>query len=420
MPDRTPTNAAKLALGEGDIERQLEGRAEVLAAACRSHAELEKVLASWRWRHALSRRPELVPALEAGAEALKEALERIHRRAELDVWPQDLPVLRTARELASRRTRLAELVRRRLEALGIMLEDPSLEEALMRLDAQVRQPSAWVLNPGEVLVFEADLHLRRQGRRAVPSKAAPGPFVFHQEPTLPAHLPPSRRSRGLPWPLPGSGQVRITSERLLWRSAFGESQGVGVDTLHAEGLLLDQSTGELRIGRDQRLHTRRVRETAEVVALVELLRWPPLRDALRSRTRSEAMALFPATLGAWRGFCALRHRGLAFISTGQGPQALGAITGGTSSLPAFDVDRLMEALRWLPEEAFEACLARIVAATGSRSWTRDALRFIPERSSRRSLRKWPLHIDCGGKVLIGSPDGAQEIVAEGILRYGPR
>ena len=101
-----------------DIHRRLEGRAEVLEAARMRQAELESVLGARRWKRRLRARPELVPQWLEHAPAVTEALERTHRRAELEGWPGDTPVLVAARELVEGGKRLTELVRRRLASLA--------------------------------------------------------------------------------------------------------------------------------------------------------------------------------------------------------------------------------------------------------------------------------------------------------------
>ncbi|WP_217440324.1 hypothetical protein [Myxococcus sp. CA056] len=408
MSEPARTHVTANALQASDAERQLEGRAEVLAAARRSHAALEKLLSGWGWRRALTRSPESVPALVEGAAALTEALERVHRRAELDAWPATIPALRMARELSARRERLLALARRRLEALGVSPGDGSLEATLTRLEMLARQSASWELDSREVLVFETDA---RWSRDLGVTRKDSGRMA-----TL---FGPHASWRG--W-VPGSGQLRLSNERLIWRSAFDEPRSVRLDALPEEGLRLDANTREARAGGDWGVIARRSVDSVSLAALVELVRWPRLRDALRSGRRLEARALFPARLEGVPGHCVLGFEQLSFISAGQGPQALGAITGGAVSLPAFDVDRLMDLLRWLPEVEFDSALARVLAATASRHWGRaEVVRLEQEYVGGRPMPLIDsLRLECGGERLLGFPKDSQEVVASGLLRNYPR
>lgn|GEM_PF-1478593 len=403
MSEPVHTHVAAKALQASDAERQLEGRAEVLAAGRRSHAELEKLLSGWRWRRALTRNPEWVPALVEGAAALTEALERVHRRAELEAWPATIPVLRMARELSARRERLLALARRRLTALGVSPGHGSLEETLTRLAVLARQSASWELDSREVLVFETDARWSRNLG-----------VIGKDSGRVATLFGPNASWRG--W-VPGSGQVRVSNERLLWRSAFGQPRSVRLDDLLEDGLRLDAHTREVRAGGDWGVFARRSVDAVNIAALVELVRWPRLRDALRSGRRLESRALFPARLEGVPGHCVLGLEHLSFISAGQGPQALGAITGGAVSLPAFDVDRLVELLRWLPEVEFEAALGRVLASTASRHWSHaEVVRLEQEYVGGRMPLVDSLRLECGGERLLGFPKDSQEVVADGLLR----
>ncbi|MCP3167977.1 hypothetical protein [Myxococcus qinghaiensis] len=408
MSEPTHTHVTANALQASDAERQLEGRAEVLAAARRSHAELEKLLSGWGWRRALTRSPEWGAALVEGAAALTEALERVHRRAELEAWPATIPVLRMARELSARRERLVALARRRLEALGVSPGHGSLEETLTRLEVLARQSVSWELDSREVLVFETDA---RWSRHLEVTQKDSGRLA-----TL---FGPHASWRG--W-VPGSGQVRLSNERLIWRSAFGPPRSVRLDDLPEEGPQLDANTREVRAGGDWGVFTQRSVDAVNLAALVELVRWPRLSDALRSGRRLDSRALFPARLEGAPGLCVLGLEHLSFISAGQGPQALGAITGRTASRPSFDVDRLVELLRWLPEVEFESALGRVLAVTASRRWSRaEVVRIEQEYVGQRPVPLVDsLRLECGGESLRGFPKDSQEVVADGLLRNYPR
>ncbi|MCP3100488.1 hypothetical protein LZ198_16590 [Myxococcus sp. K15C18031901] len=390
-----------------DAERQLEGRAEVLAAARQSLAEWEKRLSGWGWRRGLTRGPESISTFVAGMEALEESLARVRRRATLDAWPEETPVLRLAREVAARRDRLRALARRRLRALGVAPRDEPLATALTRLATVAGQTPRWELHAGEVLVFEAEA---RWSPHAEAVRGDPGRRMSLFEPRA-----PWRR-----W-LPGSGRMRLTSERLLWRSAFAEPRSTHLDSMGDEGLRLVPDTLELRANEDWGVLVRRPADASNLAALVELVRWAPLRQALRAGRRSERRALFPARLGGVPGHCILGPEQLCFISRGTGPHALGAITGGAMELATFDVDRLVDLLRWLPDEAFDSALDRVLTATHGRRWSRSEV-FRVERPVMRgmTLLDRALRLECGHETLWGYPKESQEVVAEGLLLGYPR
>ncbi|NOK22965.1 hypothetical protein [Corallococcus carmarthensis] len=433
MSERSRPSAVLPGLTVADVERQLEGRAEVLAAARRSHAELRKVLSGPRWRRALLRRPERVPALVAEARSVEEALERVQRRAELEAWPDDTPVLREARELAALRERLRRLARRRLNVLTVVPEDVSLEESLTRLDALVRQPARWALKPGEVLVFENDSWLR--------SDLAPPFTVWKQELTrrlvltvgtvlaltflLFLFVPRSMESWLMGFlvtfvlatmgsQLLSAGRIRLTSERLIWAPMFGEPREVRWGTIPPDGFRLEHSL-DLRLEGDWRLHAGAVQRAPEVALLVELHRQAPLRGAARAGVRLDTVAVFPAKLGNRKGFCVLGPQGLSFIPEGKAPQALRAVTGRPTALRNFESDQVLDALRWLPEAEFDACVMRMVEATGGAAWARANARYVPGAPVWKKIR-----IEHAGLTLTGHVQWAQQDAAERILREWPR
>ncbi|WP_147445132.1 hypothetical protein [Corallococcus sp. CA053C] len=397
-----------------DAERQLEGRAELISVARRQHAELEALLSGRRWRRALLRRPELVPALVAQADALREALERVQRRAAVEAWSEDTPVLREARELSARRERLIGLARRRLESLAVVPAHLSMEEVLTRLEALVRQPLVWELNPGEVLVFETDarFHPRaRQGEALLPGRG----LSLRQRAAPLARTVLSPLVRPLVWPFLGSGRLRITSERVLWRPVFGALQEVRLGTIVEDGIQLEPGSLGMRVVGNRLLHARGMTDAEEVAALLELHRQAPLRGAARSGVRLESVAIFPAKLGRLAGHAVLRPQGVSFIPEGQGARALSAVTGKATSLRGFNAVPVLEALRWLPEAEFDACVARVVDATGGQSWAAGDTRYVAGSPVWKELR-----IVRGEDTLVGKVEWAQEAAAGTLLREWPQ
>ncbi|MHA7633969.1 hypothetical protein [Corallococcus sp. M7] len=432
MPERSRSSAVPSGLTAADVERQLEGRAEVLAAARRPYAELEKALSGRRWRRALTRRPELVPALVAESQAVEEALDRVQRRAAQEAWPDDTPVWKAARELSARRERLTRLARRRLDVLTVAPEGVSLEVALTRLDALVRQEVQWALKPGEVVVHEAFAqgYQRRDKARQLRSE-------------LPAHYgwrlavswilafavvllaPPDMKNLAgflflviamapAAWDLLRSGRTRLTSERLLWKPLFGALQEVRLGSIGAGGVWVERAW-DVCVAGDRRWRARSLWEASELALLIELHRQPPLRGAARAGVRLDTVAVFPAKLGKQKGFCVLGPQGLSFIPEGRGSRSLRAVTGHPSALSGFDSDLVLDALRWLPEAEFDACVLRMVEATGGVAWSRTDARYVPGAPVWRRIR-----IERGGLTLTGRVEWDQQDAADRLLRDWPR
>ncbi|MBN8472366.1 hypothetical protein JYJ95_38175 [Corallococcus exiguus] len=425
---RTAPSANDLAASGLDAERVLEGGAELISGAMRPHAELEAVLSARGWKRRLLNQPEQVSALVAGAEEVREALDRVLRRAAVEAWAEEVPVLRQARALSAQRERLARLARQRLDTLTVVPPDLSFEEALKRLDALLRQPVSKALKEGEVLVFEPD-----HGRSREPGPGLAGlnvPSLYLLMVPLVALLFILLMASGLPgaeelglallglsiggallWPSLRSGRVRLTSERLLWTPVFGEAQAVRLDSIADDGVRLDRALFDLEVKGDRRLRARSVRDALGLMLTLELHRQPPLLGAARSGAHLEDVAFFPAKVGDVDGVCVLRPQTLAFIPDGRGPQALQAVTGKPTSLKRFEADRVLEALRWLPAAEFDACVSRVVEATGGLAWTAGEAHFVP------GLPIWvAIRIKRGDQVLLGRAERHHRSAVERILQ----
>src|SRR5690242_18887252 len=102
MPEQTLTSpsANDRASAELYAERILEGGAEIISGALRPYAELETVLSARSWKRRLLKHFEQASSLVAGAPVVREALARVRRRAEVEAWSEDMPVLRQARTLS--------------------------------------------------------------------------------------------------------------------------------------------------------------------------------------------------------------------------------------------------------------------------------------------------------------------------------
>ncbi|NOJ96681.1 hypothetical protein HMI51_27555 [Corallococcus coralloides] len=431
---RAAPSADDLAASELEAVRILEGGAELISGAMRPHAELEAMLSARGWKRRFLKQPERASAFVAGAEAVREALARVHRRAEVEAWTEDMPVLRQARALSTQRERLTRLARQRLDTLTVAPPDVTLEEALTRLEALLRQPVSKALKEGEVLVFEPDYGGSRGkpgpgvGGMNVPSRyLLPVPLGALLLTLLMVSGLPGARELGLAlmglsiggvllWPQLRSGRVRITSERLLWTPVFGEAQDVRLDSIADDGVRLDRSQFDLEVTGDRRLRARSVSDALQLMVALELHRRPPLLGAARSGVQLEDVALLPAKVGDVEGVCVLRPHALAFIPDRRGPQALQAVTGRPTSLKGFEADRVLEALRWLPAEEFDACVSRVVKATGGLAWAAGDAHFVPGPPIWVAIR-----IKRGEQVLLGRAEWHDRAAAERILQgWHPR
>lgn len=427
MPERARTapSANDLAASEREAVRILEGGAESISGALRPHAELEAVLSARGWKRRVLKQREQVSAFVAGAGAVRDALERVHRRATVEAWPEDMPVLRQARALSTQRERLTRLARQRLDTLTVAPPDVSLEEALTRLEALLRQPVSKALKEGEVLVFETDHGRPKQPGPGVGGSNIPTPylvmlplavllFIFLMASgaqTLGLSFLGLFMGGSLLWPLLRSGKVRITSERLLWSPVFGEAQAVRLDSIADDGVHLDRSQFDLVVTGDRRLRARSVPNPLRLLLTLELHRQPPLLGAARSGVQLEDVALFPAKVGDVDGLCVLRPHALAFIPDRRGPHALQAVTGKPTSLNGFEADWVLEALRWLPAAEFDACVSRVVKATGGLAWAAGDAHFVP------GLPVWvAIRIKRGEQVLLGRAEWFYRAAVERLLQ----
>ncbi|QSQ23069.1 hypothetical protein JY651_49650 [Pyxidicoccus parkwayensis] len=417
------------ALSTEDIRRRLEGRAEVIEAARTRQAALESVLGARRWKRRLRARPELVPQWLEHAPAVAEALDRTGRRAEVEGWPEDTPVLVAARELVEGGKRLTELVRRRLALLAPVSGAASLQEDLSRLDALVRKEAALTLAPGEVLVFDGQrkwqasphipplalLLLLCTGALVVSGVLVDKVFGLGGGLSLLLMMAAIAPLMGVAL---RSGRAWLTSERLVWQPVLGEAVSVPLESIPLGGIHVHPELLGVRVEGERKVHVRHLQDSHQLAVLVELHRQPPLRGVARAGVKLADVAIYPATLtdvmGRHKGYAVLRPDGVSFIPGGQGTAALHAVTGTAVELPV-ETEWVLEQLRWLPDTEFDACVARVVKATGGQRWS------AWESSYRAGAPVWKeIRITQGPAVLTGGVDWSRQDATERILRSWPR
>ncbi|QSQ13009.1 hypothetical protein [Myxococcus landrumensis] len=409
-----------------DVRVQLEGRAEVLESARARAAALESVLRGRRWKRKLRAKPTLVAEWLQHAEAVAEALERTARRAEVEGWPDSLPLMRTVRELAVRKQRLSSLVRERLGRLVSVTGPVVLEGELRRLEALVRRHSPRSPEPGEVVLYQTDKMLKASSSRELATwvGAMLGGFgaVFG---LLLATLGHGPWSAGVPVALLvamvlgvlfKSGRVWLTGERLLWVPTLGEAVSVPLESIPVGGVTLERALS-LRVDGEPRVQVPFLSDARHLATLIELHSQPPLRGLVRTGVKLSDAVVYPAVLkdGAEHrsGWAVLRPAGVSFVPEGTGSQVLSTVLGREVALPA-EAGWVLEQLRWLSATEFDAWVARLVGVTGGTSWS------AWDRVRRGEEPLWKqLRFTKGNQVLSGQMEWPSHADAERVLGFWP-
>ncbi|NTX65755.1 hypothetical protein HUA74_34355 [Myxococcus sp. CA051A] len=410
-----------------DVRVQLEGRAEVLEAALRRAATLEAVLRGRGWKRRWRAHPTLVSEWLAEEATVEEALERTSRRARVEGWSDTLPVMEGLRELEARRERLKTLVRARLSRLVHVSGPPVLKVELARLDGLVGKRATMTLEPGEVLLFQADRLSPVSSGQTLPLLVSMALLYWGLYVLLLALLRGNGSRAGVALvafivaPLfvawARAGRVWMTSRRLLWMPTFGETVSVPLATIAPGGVHLGP-THDLKVEGEPRLQVAHLADAKALATLLELHSQPPLLGRVRSGVRLADVVVFPASLreaaaAPRSGWAVLRPGGVSFIPEGAGRQVLSTVTGRESTLAA-DVGRVLEQLRWLSGTEFDDWLTRLVTATGGVSWSAwDSLK-------REEAPLWkPFRVSRGRQVLMGQMEWSAQSSAELILRSWP-
>ncbi|MDY7227254.1 hypothetical protein [Hyalangium rubrum] len=361
-----------------DVRRTLEGRLEVIEAAQKRYAVLERRLKGAGWKRRLRAwRGFSKEVLQHEAE-LAEALSRARRRAELAGWPETLPALEPLRDVGARRARLEALVQKRLGELALPSGPPTLEEDLVRLEAVLREPRVSAPGPGETRLLE----MKRNEYFPLPVAALIAVFLplVHFASlwggTTPALITVVTFVCLLVTYALRAGEFWLTSERLVWRPVLGEPVSVSLRSIQAGGVQVERFMRSVRVQGDRRVHVRYVEPLHKLAALVEMHRQPPFLGSSRGGQRLSNVSLFEVVL--WEGpghrvrtgWAVLRPEGVSFLPVGSGTQTFQAITGAAAPAGVnLDVSWVLEELRWLPGTEFDACLARAVKATDGVYWS---------------------------------------------------
>jgi hypothetical protein len=96
---RASRSSSERELSSEDLRRQLEGRLEIIEAARKRYATLEKQLKGITWKRRLRAQTAFLQEVIDQEAPLDETLIRARRRGEVEGWPESLPALEPLRAL---------------------------------------------------------------------------------------------------------------------------------------------------------------------------------------------------------------------------------------------------------------------------------------------------------------------------------
>lgn len=406
-----------------DLRRQLEGRLEVIEAARKRYATLEKQLSGIAWKRRLRVRAHLLQEVLDQEDSLDEALTRAHRRGEVEGWPESLPALAPLRDVLRRREHVGTLVRKRLTELAVPLDAPNLRKDLAELRSILQEPPILAPAPEETRILE----MRR-------NTSVPPPLLVLILLVIPllrvtiTFMGPAAALLALglfatlvTLAVARAGDFWLTSDRLVWKPVIGKPVSVSLRSIRPGGIQVERLARGVRVQGDRIVHVRYAEPVEKLAALLEMHRQPPFLGASRGGLRLPQVSLYEATLhegrgGAMRqGVAVLRPQGVSFIPRGTGHKALQALTGEPSPKGLnLEVSWILEELRWLTEAEFDAHLARVVEATGGVHWSA----WESRRNAGTPVWK-EIRITRGTESLVGKVDWSQQSATERIFESWP-
>jgi hypothetical protein len=420
---RASLSASERELSSEDLRLQLEGRLEIIEAARKRYATLEKQLRGLAWKRRLRAQTDLLREVIDQEDPLDEALTRARRRGEVEGWPESLPALEPLREVVRRREHVGMLVRKRLTELAVPPDAPELRRDLTMLRSVLQEPPILMPAPEETRILE----MRR-------NTSIPPPLLVlillvvpllrvalvFMGPTS-ALLALGLFSASIALTFARAGEFWLTSDRLVWKPVFGRPVSVSLRSIRSGGIQVERLSRGVRVQGDRIVHVRYAEPVEKLAALLEMHRQPPFFGASRGGLRLPQVSLYEATLhegpaGTTRqGVAVLRPQGVSFIPSGTGHKALKALTG---ELPPqelkLEVSWILEELRWLTDAEFDANLARVVEATGGLQWSAWESRRKPGTPVWKEIR-----IARGPQFLVGKVDWSQQVAAERIFESWP-
>jgi hypothetical protein len=416
-------SAPERQLSSEDLRRQLEGRWEIIEAAQRRYATLEKRLRGVSWKRRLRAQDSLFQEVLNQEGPLEEALGRARRRMELEGWPDTLLALEPIRDVARRRERIGGLVRKRLSELSVPVGTPELlkELALLRSVLQERPSPALASDEPRILEMKRNASI-------------PPPLVLLFVLLVPILGMVSTVAGPLPLLLVAAlfvsliglyvaraGEFRLTGERLTWKPVVGEPVSVALRSIRPGGIRVDRLARTVHVEGDRIVNVRYAEPVEQLAALLELHRQPPLLGSSRGGQRLAQVSFYEAMLKDGpgtrprQGLAILRPKGVSFVPLGTGAQALRALTGEPPSPGLIlEVPWILEELRWLSDDEFDVHLARVVEGTGGVHWS------AWEARRARGAPVWKeIQISRGPQTLAGKVDWSQQAAAERVFESWP-
>ncbi|MCP3141698.1 hypothetical protein [Pyxidicoccus xibeiensis] len=414
-----------------DLRRQLEGRLELLEAMLPRYRSLSDALKGRRWQRRLRERASFVEEVLARDAACLEAMERATRRAELESWPKDSPVLKTVQQVRKCREVLEARVHERLASLTVVSGAASLELELRQLEALVRTPVSFALEPGESfsqLVGYSGRTLQTLLGIAVPLVAVGLPIALLVS-TLtlgltlglagPLFLGLMLAVVGLVAALVGlrPGALWLTPARLVWLPSSGEPVAVRLDALPEGGVRFVRGRRGLRVEGDRSVHLPWLgwKRAARLRVWLEMLRHPKLRERSALVAEPVEWVCFPALHrredGTWfEGQAVLSRRMLYFLPGPEAGAALLRSATGKELDSRVSLPWVLDMLRWQPESDVDVYLLRAVKASRGAAWPAGLARL-----SQETFLAHELHISYGREVLTGRVGWGDVAAAERIL-----
>jgi len=405
------------------LRRQLEGRWEVIEAARKRYATLEKHLSKRAWKRRLRAQDRLFQEVLDKEGPLEEALARARRRMELEGWPETLPVFEPLRDVLRRRARIGELVRKRLSELSVPLGAAALTQELASLRSVLQESPSLSPPPEEPRLLE----MKR-------NTSIPPPIAL----LLLLFVPALGIASGAAGPLAlllvvalfitliglyvaRAGEFWLTGERLTWKPVVGEPVSVSLRSILPGSIRVDRIARTVHVEGDRILDVRYAEPLEQLAALLELHRQPPLLGSSRGGQKLSQASLYEATLKGGpgtqprQGLAVLRPRGVSFVPLGTGAQAMEALTGEPPAQALkHEVSWILEELRWLSEDEFDAHLARIVEATGGVHWSAWETRRAGGVPVWKEVR-----ISRGPQTLTGKVGWSHQAAAERVFESWP-
>jgi hypothetical protein len=410
-------------LSSEDLRRQLEGRLEIIEAARKRYATLEKQLSGLAWKRRLRAQADFLQEVIDQEAPLDEALTRARRRGEVEGWPESLPALEPLRDVLRRREHVGTLVRKRLTELAVPPDATELRKDLAALRSILQEPPILLPAPDETRILEISRNT-----------SIPPPLLV----LILLVIPLLRVAVSLMGPaavllilglfstlialaVSRAGDFWLTSDRLVWKPVIGKPRSVSLRSIRPGGIQVERLARGVRVQGDRIVHVRYAEPVEKLAALLEMHRQPPFFGASRGGLRLPQVSLYEAALhegpgGATRqGVAVLRPQGVSFIPRGTGHKALQAITGEPPPKELnVEVSWVLEELRWLTEAEFDANLARVVDATGGVHWSAWESRRKPGTPVWKEI-----YITRGPRSLVGKVDWSQQAAAERIFESWP-